>query len=199
MNTIPIVTVSNFQQALLAGNKAQCSHIVKSLINKDVPLVNIYEHLLKKSLYLIGDLWEQNKISVANEHLASSIVENILSELYIHLHPNIPVEKKVIVCSVPGEQHQIGLKMVNDVFELYGWETYYLGANVPVKDLVHFAKGISPDLMAFSLSLYFNYPALVKLIGEISIHFPDTPILVGGQAFNKGDISIIKKYNQLEY
>lgn len=47
-----------------------------------IPVQYLYENIIKKSLYEVGELWESNKITVATEHLASAIVEAILNELY---------------------------------------------------------------------------------------------------------------------
>lgn len=196
MNDIPEALVNSFRAALLDGQKKTCSTMVKELSENGTDLQVIYEQLLKPSLYYIGELWEYNKITVATEHLASSIVENILTELYTYLKPGKPTGKTTLLCCVPGEYHQIGIKMVNDTLEQNGWETYFLGANVPVKDLVSFASGIKPELFTISLSLYFNLPALEKMIEQIRIQFPETIILAGGQGFRKaGKDSIKNKYN----
>jgi methanogenic corrinoid protein MtbC1 len=199
MNTITDTTLSDFREALLSGNKAQCSSILQTLIQQSVSIEEIYEKLLKPSLYRVGELWEQRKISVATEHMASSIVENLLTELYLHLQPRLQNGKKAILASIPGEMHQIGVKMVNDVLETNGWETFFLGANVPTKDLINFAKGVKPDLFALSMSLYFNLPELVKLIDEVKQHFPDTKVIVGGQGFTRGGADLYRDNSKLTY
>ncbi|KAB2829453.1 MAG: hypothetical protein BGP01_00945 [Paludibacter sp. 47-17] len=199
MNSIPDIIQSDFRAALLSGNKAHCSKTIQSLIDQNFTLEEIYEHLLKRTLYQVGELWEQNQISVATEHLASSIVENLLNELYLQLQPQQCNGKKAILASIPGELHQIGVKMVNDVLEAKGWETYFLGSNVPSNDLIRFAKGVKPDLFALSMSLYFNLPELMKLVDELRLHFPDTKVLIGGQGFTRGGTEITRRYSNFTY
>lgn len=200
MNTIPDTMQKDFRAALLAGQKALCSQLIKELTHdKQLELAVIYEQLLKPSLYKVGELWEQNKITVATEHLASSIVESILTELYMNLQPAQLNGKRAILASVPGELHQIGVKMVNDVLEKQGWETYFLGSNIPIKDLIHFAKGVKPHIFAFSMSLYFNLTYLMKMLTELRVHFPDTLIIIGGQGFTRGGTDIIRQFKNMIY
>ncbi len=199
MTTISKATYQHFLTTLLSGKKHLCSQTVDVLLSQDVGMDEIYEHLLKKALYEVGVMWETNKISVATEHLASLIVESILSEMYMYLKPSTRVGKKIVLGIVPGEQHQIGIKMISDVFEKNGWETYFLGANVPTNDLISFSRGIKPDMMGLSLSLYFNLPNLQTMILELREHFPQTPIIVGGQAFMHGGSDVLSKYEKVYY
>jgi methanogenic corrinoid protein MtbC1 len=199
MDRLPEYSKEKFRQDLLNGNRAECSRTLQHLISQGASIQAIYEQLLKTSLYIIGELWEMNKISVAAEHMASSITENLLSELYVHIQPHQLNHKKAILTCVPGEQHQIGIKMVNDILEIDGWDTFFLGANVPVKDLISFSKGITPDLIAVSMSLYFNLPSLEEMLIAFRQHFPQTPILIGGQAFMRGGNEIVEKFENVKY
>lgn len=200
MKTIPDRILNDFHSALLNGRKDQCSALINELTNQDKhSLEEIYEHLLKPSLYKVGELWEDNKISVASEQMASSIVESLLTELYLQLQPSKPNGKRAVLSGVQGELHQIGVKMVNDILEKNGWDTYFLGSNVPVKDLIHFSKGINPELFAFSMSLHFNLPALLKLMTEIRIHFPNTPAILGGQGFARVGHTIPLNFKNVDY
>ena len=64
------VHYEKFLNALLEGDRNLCSEITRNELNKNESILGLYEHLLKTSLYKIGELWEHNKISVATEHLA---------------------------------------------------------------------------------------------------------------------------------
>lgn len=201
MQNLPDQLITDFRTALLTGQKAKCSELIQEAIqHQNLKLEEIYENLLRPALYTVGKLWEQNKITVATEHLASSIVESILTELYMQLRPSTPNGKRAVLSGVQGEMHQIGVKMVNDVLEKRGWETFFLGTNVPVNDLISFAKGVKPELFAFSMSLYFNLPTLMKTITELRNHFPHTNVIVGGQAFTRGGVDeITHQFSNIEY
>ena len=179
-------TFKQYQNALLLGKRLLCSHIVKELKSNNMKLKHLYDHLFKPSLYYIGELWEYNKISVAVEHMATSITESIMNTLYEDILPDIQNNRKVIVSSAENEYHQIGGKMVADIFELNGWDSYYLGANTPTLDLIRFAHDIQPDFIGISLTVYFHVPTLKMMIHTIQKSLINTPIIIGGQAFRHG-------------
>ncbi len=174
-----------------------CSQIVNDLLDQDIPLKTMYIDLFQKSLYEIGQLWEVNKISVAKEHLVTAITENLLSLLYPRLFKGRhKKEKTAIISCTANEYHQVGGKIISDIFESHGWNSHFLGANTPIDHLVSHIDEIKPDLVGLSLSIYFNMPTLKKTIETIESNFSSIDILIGGQAFNWGDTSTIQRYKQ---
>lgn len=194
-------TINNrlFLESLLKGDRAYCSEVIRNELKHNTSVFDIYEKLIKKSMYEIGELWEFNKISTATEHLASAIIESILNEIYPAL---IKVENgtnSVVLACVEKEMHQIGIKMVNDVFEMNGWRTYYLGTNTPTPALLKFTKEIYPTLLALSVSLYFHLPVLEKMLQQIINELPDLKVFVGGQAFRHGGQDVVTQYKNVIY
>ncbi|MDG5800241.1 cobalamin-dependent protein [Marinilabiliaceae bacterium ANBcel2] len=190
---------SSFLSSLLNGYRLICTDIVKGLIDKGAKVDEIYECLFRKALYEVGELWEQNKISVATEHLASAIVESLLNRVYDSFDIKGDVEKCVVIANVENELHQVGSKMVNDIFEMEGWVSHYLGANTPVKDIILYLGGVKPDLLAISVSIHIHLPNLVLLIEKVQERYPGLKIIVGGQAFMRGGKEYIEKYGNVEY
>lgn len=185
---------------LLDGDHKKCSGVVLNLIDSDSANIrDIYENLLRPVLYQIGDLWEQNKISVATEHLASAIVESLLNEIYLNLEVASTTEKKAVIACLENEHHQIGARMVADIFELQGWNVLFLGANTPVKDLLKYISDTGPHLICISVSIYFHLPVLHSTITEIRDEFPELPILVGGQAFTRGGHEVLLGFKNVHF
>jgi methanogenic corrinoid protein MtbC1 len=199
MTHVPVKFHPDFLAALMAGNRSRCAQIAKDTLNNRGSIIQLYESIIKPSLYQVGQLWESNKISVATEHLATSVTEAVLNELYDQIISEKRLNKKVIVACVENEFHQVGIKMVADVFEKNGWDAFFLGANIPTQALISFAQSTKPDAVALSLSIYFHLPVLEKMIQKIRTVFPQMPILVGGQAFCHGGIDILKKYSKVTY
>jgi len=186
-----------FLASLLAGDRQQCYNIVNTHWENENSLLNLYEELLKKAMYEIGNLWEVNQISVAAEHLASGIIESILNDLQTKLKNSPNSNNRILSGCVENEYHQIGIKMISDVFEKNGWKSYFLGANIPTKELLQFAKIIQPQLFALSLSIYSHLPDLEEMIIQIRSVFPQIKIVVGGQAFRHGGVKTIEKYENI--
>ena len=172
--------------ALLANDRHQCRVIFEQWLASDTELRTLYEDLVRRSLYKVGDLWERGQISVATEHLATAITESLLNLAYPRLFASPRLGKSAIVACVANEYHQIGGKMIADLFELNGWRGYFLGANTPVRDVKALVEEKRPDVVALSVAVAFSLDTLVSAAAEIRSAFPDVPILVGGQAFRWG-------------
>lgn len=181
---------------LLQGRRNDCARIVQELLAQGIQVKSLYLDLFQKSLYAIGELWELNKISVAKEHLATAITEGLLNLVYPRLFERRPVHqrKKVVISCAANEYHQIGGKMVADIFELNGWEGHFLGANTPIDQLVEYIQEAKPDVVGLSLSVYFNIASLKAEIEAIRSNFVNLDIFVGGQAFRWGNTKLLKKY-----
>jgi methanogenic corrinoid protein MtbC1 len=197
--TIDLSDYNNYFNALLKGDRHTCIEIIDELWAQKVPLQVIYEDVLKKALYQVGELWEENKISVATEHLASAISETILNNLFLKLNVLYRSEKKILAGCVENEHHQIGIKMICDMFEANGYQTFFLGANTPKNDFMELARQINPDIFALSVSVFFHIPDLVKMIETIRNEFPETPILVGGQGFRHGGKENLLQFDNLTF
>lgn len=182
-NLSPVV--QDYLQNLLKGNRSNCSVVARQYLAKNPSIKDLYEEIFKVSLYEIGRLWETNQITVATEHLTTAITEGILNELFEQIISGKKYNKKVVVACVEGEQHQVGVKMVADVFEMKGWESFFLGTGIPTNELIKFISETQPDLLAISMSVYFSFANLLKMLEIVRAKFPDLQIIVGGQAFTR--------------
>lgn len=198
-NMVQTFDVKQFQDYLVEGNYEKCSEFIHNVLKENDDIKFIYDEILKKSMYSIGEMWEASKISVATEHLASAIVETILSEIYFKVFTENKIEKTVVVACTENEFHQLGVKMVSDIFQLNGWQVHFMGANTGIGELIQNIKKANPDILALSLSIPFNLPALDNMLDKIKSEFPDLYILVGGQAFLHGGLEVLEKYSNLIY
>jgi methanogenic corrinoid protein MtbC1 len=188
-----------YMSSLLEGNKAKCASIVAYLLEQNIDIKVLYKDLFQKSLYQIGKQWENNKICVATEHVATSITECLLNFTYPAIHSGTKNNKRVVVTCVPKEFHQIGAKMVADLFEINGWETYFVGANAPLNELFKLLKTKKPNFLAVSLTFYLNVLRLFDLIDKVQLEFPKLKIIVGGQALADKHSEVLNKYSGVTY
>ena len=186
-----------FFNALVEGDREKCTHLVQSLLDEGADLKDIYIELFQKSLYRIGKLWDHNKMSIPEEHMATQIVESLISR-FAPMGKSEPKKKAVVTC-IDKEFHEIGAKMVSNVFEMQGWKTYYLGASVPDKEIVKFVKTIDPEIIALSWSLYLNLGRFLEVVDHLTKFFPTKKIVVGGQALAENSDKVLKKYKNVKY
>lgn len=107
--------------------------------------------------------------------------------------------RKAIIACVANEYHQLGGRMVADIFELHGWDGYFLGANTPSEELLRLIDDKKPDLIGLSLAISFNLDNLWKVVEMVRVTFHELPILVGGQAFRWGGTELVSRYEGVTY
>ncbi len=189
----------NYFDALLAGRRSECKDFVNDLLDAKIDIKVLYSDLFQRSLYSVGELWENNRITVANEHLATSITESLLNLTYPFIFATERTGRKAVISCSANEFHQVGGKMVADVFELNGWDGHFLGPNSPTEDMAQFIQNVQPDVVGLSLAILPNIDHLKRSIEVVRADFPKIDLLVGGQAFRWGGIDTIRRYAGTEY
>jgi methanogenic corrinoid protein MtbC1 len=175
-----------FTTLLLHGDHSGCLTLAEQSIASPADLRHFYEHTIRHALYAVGTLWERNEISVAEEHQATAIVGRVTSFLYGRFVGTPQTKGTAIVTAAPNEFHEVGARMVADILELDGWDVTYLGANIPVADLLQLLKQKQPFLLALSVATPLNLEKarmvidMLKRDAELSC----LRILVGGLAFS---------------
>ncbi|MDQ0428965.1 methanogenic corrinoid protein MtbC1 [Planomicrobium stackebrandtii] len=189
----------------LAGNEDQALHLVQKYLEKHTK-DELYQLVLTPAMYWIGELWEKNIITVADEHLATAICDFVVSVTEVRRPLQNIHKKKVMVLGPEGEDHYIGLKMVASLFKENGWEVQYLGPNLPLDAAIDSAKRWKPDVIALSAALAYRLPILKKYAETFtSLDFKPTVIL-GGRAVSMANwpasetesIVIVKELDQLK-
>ena len=97
--------------------------------------------------------WQDNRISVAQEHLATAMVNSLLAREFAAEKPEPPNDRSVVLAGVEGNQHAVGLRIVADALELAGWDVRYLGADTPTRSLVQLVRDERPNLVGLSASM----------------------------------------------
>lgn len=198
-SSISEATYQQYLAALLAGEHAQCKKILLDLVAAGAGLKDLYINLFQRALYQVGELWENQQISVAVEHLATAITERMLTLVQAQAFGGPARERSIVVACVADEYHQLGGRMIADFCELRGWRGYFLGVNTALPDLLKAIEQKRPTLLGLSLSIYLNMPALLKAIEAVAARFPDLPILVGGQAFRWVGVQEMQAYPKVSY
>ena len=121
---------------------------------------------------------------VADEHYCTASTQLIMSQLYPYIFRSDHYARGTIVAAcVSGELHEIGARMLCDLLEMEGWNTIYLGANVPTAGIIGVLRDRQSSVLAVSASMTFHLAAVRELIAAVRASSPKTQNLVGGYAF----------------
>ncbi len=173
---------------ILRGEKQKAMELVFGAVENGTSINDVYLNILQPTQYEIGRLWQLNRVSVAEEHYVSAISQVIMSQLYpqLFLKNRKANGLRFLATCVQDELHEMGIRMVADFLEQEGWDTHYLGANMPEEGIVKAALRINPDVIAISTTLTVNISKAENLIYRIKkASGLDKPkIIVGGYPFN---------------
>ena len=170
---------------LLAGDRQLAVDLIQSRVQQDVSIKDLYLYVFQRTQLEIGRLWQNNQITVAQEHYCSAATQLIMSLLYPRILNTAAHDPSIVSTCVGGELHEIGIRMVTDFFEMEGWKTYYLGANAPAKTIIKALEERQADILAISATITYHIPQVEKLIKEIRMadSVAEIKILVGGRPF----------------
>lgn len=176
--------------ALLKGSYRELQEIALGTIKDTRSLSDFYLKVVQPAMYEIGSLWQTGEISVAEEHLATSLMNRLMASTYsmIDTVPSHP-RRKAVVLSSQNEYHELGARILADLLELNGWNVSYLGANTPVSEVLKHLKKTIPFLLAISVTMSFNLDHTKKLIQSVRFDsdFKGMKIMVGGLVINESE------------
>jgi methanogenic corrinoid protein MtbC1 len=172
--------------ALLDGDKRHAVAAVFDRLDDGWTVPRIYLEILEPAQRRLGDLWQVNRISVAQEHFASAVTQLVMCQLYAVGSAEAPRRGlRAVACAAGGELHEIGLRMVADFLDMAGWDSYQVGGNTPVGSICAAAIERAAHLVALSATMSDNVPVLAEAITALRAdpRSADIPIIVGGAAF----------------
>jgi methanogenic corrinoid protein MtbC1 len=172
-----------YSQLVHSGDKAAAIRYFEELANGTLPIKEIYRYIIQPFQVELGKLWHENQITVAEEHYATGITQFAMSMLYKKIFETPKKGKVLLGTCAQGELHELGIRMVCDYMESCGWDTYYLGANMPERAVLEMIADKKPDVIAVSCTMVYNVPKVKSLIDAIKRLNINTPIIVGGYPF----------------
>ena len=176
----------DYLKAMLAGDRRRASTMILEAVAQGVSVKEIYLQVFQPCQREIGRLWQLNQVSVAQEHYCTAATQLIMSQLYPQLFAVERIGKTLVATSIAGDLHEIGVRMVVDIFELHGWDTYYLGSNTPAQAVIQAIQQEQADVLAISVTLTPYLAAVQELIDQVRAHpqSAHVKILVGGYPFS---------------
>jgi methanogenic corrinoid protein MtbC1 len=127
----------------------------------------------------VGEKWEDGSFEVFEEHLYTELTKRLLRQAIATL-PGGPRGPRVLLTSVPEEQHVLGLLMVEALFALEGAECIPLGTQMPLLEIGRAAEAHQADIVALSFSLAFPLRQIPGLLQQLRLVLPEKTALWAG-------------------
>jgi methanogenic corrinoid protein MtbC1 len=127
----------------------------------------------------VGDLWALGKLPIASEHLASEVVVHALKSAIRDAPGDGPL---LLAAGLPGERHEWGLLATLAAACSDGWRVQYLGADLPLDEVLQAAWTLRPAAIALSASdpevVERILPALSRFVPRLP---PGVRAVIGGR------------------
>jgi len=131
----------------------------------------------------VGEAWAEGKVDIHEEHLMTEALIRMVRRQLAGL-TEVPQGPRIMLTTVPGEQHSLGMLMVETLMRLAGAEVISFGTEMPFLEIRKASMHHKVDVIALSFSASFNSEdALVIVSGLRQLIPADIPIWTGGEAF----------------
>lgn len=176
-----------YLSSLMESDSRKASTILKNAFEYNVPLSDIYDVILKDVMYEVGELWHKSIISIDKEHYITSSTQVSVSQFYPHIFSTQRHGHTILTCCIGSELHEMGIRMLSDLFEKDGWDSYYLGSAVPTSAILSAIQEHNPDLVGLSVTMPLHLKNCDLTVKAIREKFGENiKIMVGGKAFFSG-------------
>lgn len=169
------------QAVLLGAVRAFDRERLEALVGQQLALRGLRafgQEVVLPLAQLVGDQWALGKIPIAAEHLASEVVVHALKD-GLRMSPR--TGPLLVGACLPGERHEWGFLATLAGLQEHGWRIHYLGADLPVEEVMEAAWRLRPRSIAFSGSdpdlVRTTLPALAALPAKLP---PNTLAAIGG-------------------
>ena len=176
---------SDYLAALLRGSRREALQLVTGALDDGASLRDVYRHVFEPVQQEIGRLWQLNHVSVAQEHFCTAATQHIMTQLYGRVFAGERLDRRAVAMCVGGELHEVGLRIVTDLLELEGWQTWYLGASVPPSAAVQLCADHKADVLLVSATLPPHIASVAEVVRQFKARreLDAAKVIVGGRAF----------------
>lgn len=132
-------------------------------------------------LRAVGEAWEKGRLQVRHEHFVSERLGDVLRSL------RLPLEERaqgplIVLSTLPGETHGLGLQMAALVVAFAGCRVLYLGTETPLPDMLSLTRDLGARALALSVSASSRKPRTAAGVRRLRQSLPRrTALLVGGE------------------
>ncbi|GAB6053806.1 B12-binding domain-containing protein [Magnetospira thiophila] len=177
-----------YLSALLERRRDEAVQMILAAVENTTSIREIYLHVFQPVQREIGRLWQLGHINVAQEHYGTAVTQLAMSQLYAYVFASKRTGKTFVASCVGDELHEIGMRMVADFVEMEGWDTIYLGANLPTNNIISAVVDNKADVLGLSATIPFHVGYVRDIVAAVrsTPGADSTRVIVGGYAFGEG-------------
>jgi DNA-binding transcriptional MerR regulator/methylmalonyl-CoA mutase cobalamin-binding subunit len=136
-------------------------------------------------LNTVGKFWAHGKLQIYQEHFLSQQLIRFLNTEIASMQQHA-MKPRVLLATLPGEEHTLGLLMVSAMLSSHGISTINLGAEVPMDQILHAVEQFHADIVGITFSGSYQYKNIRPHLRELRELLPDdVEIWTGGEGVHR--------------
>ena len=172
-----------YADAVIAGEEGAAERVIRDALDAGLSEGVIHDAVITPSMRRIGDRWAGGELSVADEHLATTITSRMVALLRETLRvAGRRPEHRILLAGIERERHTVGLEMAASVLAHGGYEVLALGADVPVDALPVAVERHRPAVIGLSATLAATAKLIPAAIYAVRAVNPAVGVIIGGSA-----------------
>jgi MerR family transcriptional regulator, light-induced transcriptional regulator len=174
-----------YATALLAGDEIAAEISIRDAMDAKLSTAEIDDEIIAPALWLVGRLWERGDISVADEHLATSISLRVLA-LQREVARTVRGREgaKALLAAPEGEMHFVALQMISVLLRDAGYTVLMLGPDVPLGALAESAGRHEPQVVCMTATMPDASDRLTLAIHEVEQTLGGAGYVIGGRGIS---------------
>lgn len=150
----------------------------RELLRQGIP--QFVQDTLSPLNHAVGEAWARGELSVHEEHVYTEAVQWLLRDVIASLSDN-QGSPRVLLTTLPEEQHGLGLLMLAALLSLHGAYCISLGTQTPVQEIVNAAHAHKADIVALSFTNAYPQRRILPALAELRQRLPaEKAIWAGG-------------------
>lgn len=139
----------------------------------------IVKNIVSPILQEIGERWAHREFGIAQEHIATNLLRNLLSSLF-RLYPPDNEADTIVLATTNGERHEFGILISALIAATRGWRVIYLGTDLPATEIIRTVRTVKARVLAVSVVNSLN-PLTGDELNLIAASLPQTTrVWIGG-------------------
>ncbi len=163
------------RNSLECYDDAPAGRLLQRLVSVFTPGVVLRDVVLPY-LSELGDRWQNDEVSVAQEHFASCFLESWI--LTVSRGYGRSDGRHAVLACVPGERHCLGLAAFGLALRDLGWRVTYLGGDTPLQSAADAADAVRADIIVLAAVLPEVLAAVISDLGALD----GRAVVLGGPA-----------------
>ncbi len=171
------------ERALVAVQGLDAVSLKEQLVRASIALSqqHLLEEVVQPLMERIGQMWQEGTLRVSDEHMASAVVRSFIGNIQASFQVS-KAAPHVVATTPAGQLHEMGALLATVVATSEGWNSTFLGPNLPAEEIA----GAAAQKSAKAVLLSIVYPGddphlggelvkLRRLLGD------DIALIAGGR------------------